>query len=51
MTGFDPIWQQRYRLCRYQFSPRFDTLHRFAVRDEERHVLSVSYGSQFECNC
>ena len=49
-TGFDSIWQQRYRLRRYQLPPRFDALHRFAVRDEERHVLSVSYGSQCECN-
>ena len=50
-TGFDPIWQQRYRLRRYQLPPRFDALHRFTVRDEERHVLSVSYRSQCECNC
>ena len=30
-TGFDSIWQQRYRLRRYQLPPRFDALHRFAV--------------------
>ena len=48
---FDPIWQQCCRLRRYQLPPRFDPLHRFAVRDEERHVLSVSYESQCECNC